>query len=48
MPLWMLKYLPNMPSSHIGIALDARGPNNSPTLHRAASLSSIIDAAVAL
>jgi 3-oxoacyl-[acyl-carrier-protein] synthase II len=48
MPLWMLKYLPNMPSSHIGIALDARGPNNSPTLDRAAALSSIIEAAVVL
>lgn len=46
MPLWMLKYLPNMPSSHIGIALDARGPNNSPTLDRTASLASIIEAAV--
>ena len=48
MPLWMLKYLPNMPSSHIGIALDARGPNNSPTLDRAAALSSIIEAAIIL
>jgi 3-oxoacyl-[acyl-carrier-protein] synthase II len=28
-PLWMLKYLPNMPACHIGIAVDARGPNNS-------------------
>ncbi|MGA2798493.1 MAG: beta-ketoacyl synthase N-terminal-like domain-containing protein, partial [Thermoguttaceae bacterium] len=24
-PLWMLKYLPNMPACHIGIAQDARG-----------------------
>ena len=48
MPLWMLKYLPNMPSSHIGIALDARGPNNSPTLDRAAALASIDEAAVIL
>ncbi|MCA9050535.1 MAG: beta-ketoacyl-[acyl-carrier-protein] synthase family protein [Planctomycetaceae bacterium] len=30
-PLWLLKYLPNMPGCHIGIALDARGPNNSLT-----------------
>lgn len=45
MPLWMLKYLPNMPASHIGIAMDARGPSNSPTLDRAASLSAIIEAA---
>jgi len=28
-PLWMLKYLPNMPACHVGIANDARGPNNS-------------------
>ena len=25
-PLWMLKYLPNMPACHMAIALDARGP----------------------
>lgn len=30
-PLWLLKYLPNMPACHIGIAVDARGPNNSLT-----------------
>ena len=30
-PLWLLCYLPNMPGCHIGIALDARGPNNSIT-----------------
>ncbi len=48
MPLWMLKYLPNMPSSHIAIGLDARGPNNSPTLDRAATLASIAEAAVIL
>ena len=30
-PLWLLRYLPNMPGCHIGIALDARGPNNSIT-----------------
>lgn len=28
-PKWLLKYLPNMPGCHIGIAIDARGPNNS-------------------
>ena len=31
-PLWMLKYLPNMPACHIGIGQDARGPNNSITI----------------
>ncbi|MGV2337865.1 MAG UNVERIFIED_CONTAM: hypothetical protein LVR18_28550 [Planctomycetaceae bacterium] len=30
-PLWLLKYLPNMPGCHIGIALEACGPNNSIT-----------------
>ena len=44
-PLWMLKYLPNMPACHIGIARDARGPNNSLTLGEVSSLSAIIEAA---
>ncbi|MCA9073398.1 MAG: beta-ketoacyl-[acyl-carrier-protein] synthase family protein [Planctomycetaceae bacterium] len=30
-PLWLLKYLPNMPACHIAIFLDARGPSNSVT-----------------
>lgn len=34
-PLWMLKYLPNMPACHIGIFTDSRGPNNSVTLDEA-------------
>jgi len=34
-PLWLLRYLPNMPACHIGIAADARGPNNSITLDEA-------------
>jgi len=29
MPLWMLKYLPNMPACQIGISINSRGPNNS-------------------
>ncbi|MFN3189715.1 MAG: beta-ketoacyl synthase N-terminal-like domain-containing protein [Aureliella sp.] len=28
-PLWMLRNLPNMPACHVGIAIDARGPNNT-------------------
>ncbi len=36
-PLWMLKYLPNMPASHIAIYNDMRGPNNSLTMREAAS-----------
>ncbi len=31
-PLWLLKYLPNMPSCHISILADARGPSNSLTM----------------
>ena len=44
-PLWMLKFLPNMPACHIAIALDAHGPSNSPTLCRCSSLASIQEAA---
>ena len=36
-PLWLLKYLPNMPASHIAIFNDMRGPNNSITHREAAS-----------
>jgi 3-oxoacyl-[acyl-carrier-protein] synthase II len=36
-PLWLLKYLPNMPASHVAIFNDLRGPNNSVTLREAAS-----------
>lgn len=28
-PLWMLKYLPNMPACHVGIYFDGRGHNNT-------------------
>ncbi|MCC9658775.1 beta-ketoacyl-[acyl-carrier-protein] synthase family protein [Rhodopirellula halodulae] len=31
-PLWMLKYLPNMPACHVGIAVNSHGPNNSLTV----------------
>lgn len=34
-PLWLLRYLPNMPACHISIASDARGPSNSLTLDEA-------------
>ncbi|MEW4454147.1 beta-ketoacyl-[acyl-carrier-protein] synthase family protein [Bremerella sp. JC817] len=36
-PLWLLKYLPNMPASHIAIFNDMRGPNNSITLREASA-----------
>lgn len=43
-PLWMLKYLPNMPACHIAISQDARGPNNSLTLAEVSSLTAIGEA----
>lgn len=36
-PLWLLKYLPNMPGSHLAIYNDFRGPNNSVTLREASA-----------
>jgi 3-oxoacyl-[acyl-carrier-protein] synthase II len=43
-PLWMLKYLPNMPASHIAILNDLRGPNNSLTLREVSSVMAIREA----
>ena len=34
-PLWLLKYLPNMPASHVAIYNDLRGPSNSITVREA-------------
>jgi 3-oxoacyl-[acyl-carrier-protein] synthase II len=44
-PLWMLKYLPNMAACHVGIAHDARGPNNTITQGENSSLMAIMEAA---
>ena len=43
-PLWMLKFLPNMPACHIAIANDARGPNNSVLMGEASSLLALAEA----
>ena len=43
-PLWLLKYLPNMPASHVAIYNDLRGPNNSITLREASSLLAVAEA----
>jgi 3-oxoacyl-[acyl-carrier-protein] synthase II len=43
-PLWLLKYLPNMPASHIAIYNDLRGPNNSLTLREASSNLAVAEA----
>ncbi len=44
-PLWLLKHLPNMTASHVAIAHDARGPNNSIVLGDVSSLLAIAEAA---
>ena len=43
-PLWLLKYLPNMPASHVAIYNDLRGPSNSLTLREAAPGAVIYEA----
>ena len=47
-PLWMLKYLPNMAASHIGIAHNACGPNNSIVQNDVSSLVALIEAATVI
>ncbi|MEN6452341.1 MAG: beta-ketoacyl synthase N-terminal-like domain-containing protein [Thermoguttaceae bacterium] len=43
-PLWLLKYLPNMPASHLAIYCDFRGPNNSLTMREAAAGAAVGEA----
>jgi 3-oxoacyl-[acyl-carrier-protein] synthase II len=43
-PLWLLKYLPNMPNSHVSIYNDFRGPNNAITVREASMNLSIAEA----
>lgn len=43
-PLWLLRYLPNMPACHIGIKADARGPSNSITLEEASGNLTLAEA----
>ncbi|MGD0900098.1 MAG: beta-ketoacyl-[acyl-carrier-protein] synthase family protein [Thermoguttaceae bacterium] len=43
-PLWLLKYLPNMPASHVAIYNDFRGPNNSLTLREAGANAAVGEA----
>ena len=40
-PLWMLKYLPNMPPCHISMAYDLRGPSNTITTEAASGIQAI-------
>ena len=45
MPLWMLKYLPNMPACHVGIAINSHGPNNTLVLGDISGPAATIEAA---
>lgn len=45
-PLWMLKNLPNMPACHVGIAINARGPNNTIVEEEVSGLQALIEAAM--
>ena len=43
-PLWLLKYLPNMPACHISILFDLRGMNNTLTTGPSAGLQAVGEA----
>jgi 3-oxoacyl-[acyl-carrier-protein] synthase II len=43
-PLWLLKYLPNMPNSHFSIFNDFRGPNNAITVREISMHLSVAEA----
>lgn len=43
-PLWMLKFLPNMPACHVSILHDAQGPSNTITEGEVAGLMAIGEA----
>jgi 3-oxoacyl-[acyl-carrier-protein] synthase II len=43
-PLWLLKYLPNMVSAHISMALNAQGPNSTITTACAAGTQAVGEA----
>ena len=47
-PLWLLKHLPNMTASHIAIAQDARGPNNTIVLGDVSCLLAVSEAATVI
>jgi 3-oxoacyl-[acyl-carrier-protein] synthase II len=47
-PLWLLKYLPNMPASHVAIFNDLRGPSNSLTMREACTALTIGEATATL
>ncbi|MCA9136004.1 MAG: hypothetical protein KDB00_04575 [Planctomycetales bacterium] len=44
MPLWMLKYLPNMPACQVGISINSQGPNNTLVLGDVSGPAALIEA----
>ena len=42
-PLWMLKHLPNMPACHVGITINAHGPNNTLVLGDVSGAAAVIE-----
>lgn len=42
-PLWMLKHLPNMPACHVGISINAHGPNNTIVLGDVSGMAAAIE-----
>ncbi len=43
-PLWLLKYLPNMPACHISILFDLQGPSNTVTTGSSSGLQAVGEA----
>ena len=43
-PTWLLKYLPNMPASHVSILNDLQGPSNSLTVREASANLAVAEA----
>ncbi len=43
-PTWLLKYLPNMPASHVAIYNDLQGPSNSLTVREASANLAVAEA----
>lgn len=43
-PLWLLKYLPNMPASHVAIFNNLQGPSNSLTVREASANLAVAEA----
>jgi len=48
MPLWMLKYLPNMAACHVGISIGATGPNNTIVAGDVSATSALMESVGAL